>query len=269
MFVVAVTVPYGPGQCSEQRERGVKMQQASLVAIGNIMSLVRAKRIEAGERLPSERDLAERFDMSRGVIREALATLEVMRFIERRPNSGIYLRDTEVEGSFEALVLQAHLGLPIKTSEVVQALELRRIMEVQAVRLACERATAKDLRFIRSILEGADKRMAGGESIEIEDKNFHLAIVAATKNDVFLRVVNAFYEVSQPRRKMYFLNIERSMFSNREHYSIYEALEKADADAAAQAMDNHLLSAAAHWKELLVANPRQLKHFAREDAGER
>ena len=51
--------------------------------------------------------------MSRGVIREALATLEVMRFIERRPNSGIYLRDTEVEGSFEALVLQAHLSISL------------------------------------------------------------------------------------------------------------------------------------------------------------
>lgn len=237
------------------------MQQASLAAIGKIMSLVRAKRIEAGERLPSERDLAERFDMSRGVIREALATLEAMRFIERRPNSGIYLRDTEVEGSFEALVLQAHLGLPIKTAEIVQALELRRIMEVQATRLACERATAKDLRTIHSILKEADKRIEEGKTIEAEDQNFHLAIVASTKNDVFLRVVNAFYEVSRPRRKLYFQNSEKSTLSNRDHYRIYEALEKRDADAVAEAMDLHLLSAAAHWKELLIANPRQLKQF--------
>lgn len=240
------------------------MQQASLVAIGNIMSLVRAKRIEAGERLPSERDLAERFEMSRAVIREALATLEVMRFIERRPNSGIYLRNTEVEGSFEALVLQSHLGLPIKTSEVVQALELRRIMEVQAIRLACERATAKDLKSIRLILEEADKRINEGNTIETEDQSFHLAIVAATKNDVLLRVVNAFYEVSRPRRKFYFQNLGQSTFANREHHSIYKALEKGDADAAVEAMDRHLLNAAAHWKELLVANPRQLKQLARE-----
>ncbi|UOK71875.1 FadR/GntR family transcriptional regulator [Ancylobacter polymorphus] len=244
------------------------MQQASLVAIGNIMSLVRAKRIEAGERLPSERDLAERFDMSRGVIREALATLEVMRFIERRPNSGIYLRDTEVEGSFEALVLQAHLGLPIKTSEIVQALELRRIMEVQATRLACERATAKDLRAIRAILEEADKRIAEGKTIEAEDQSFHLAIVAATKNDVFLRVVNAFYEVSRPRRKVNFQNVEKSALSSRDHYKVYEALEKGDADAAAEAMERHLLSAAAHWKELLAANPRQLKQLVQETTDE-
>lgn len=244
-----------------------QMQQASLVAIGNIMSLVRAKRIQAGERLPSERDLAERFDMSRGVVREALATLEVMRFIERRPNSGIYLRDTEVEGSFEALVLQAHLGLPLKTSEIVQALELRRIMEVQAIRLACERATSKDLRTIRSILEEADRRIKEGKTIETEDQSFHLAIVAATKNDVFLRVVNAFYEVSRPRRNVYFRSLDQSAASSRDHYKIYEGLEKRDANAAAQAMEQHLLSAAAHWKELLAANPRQLKQFGQRVPG--
>jgi len=244
------------------------MQQASLVAIGNIMSLVRAKRIEAGERLPSERDLAERFDMSRGVIREALAALEVMRFIERRPNSGIYLRDTEAEGSFEALVLQAHLGLPIKVSEVVQALELRRIMEVQAIRLACERATPKDLRAIRLSLEAANKRIEKGMTIETEDQLFHLSIVGATKNDVFLRVVNAFYEVSRPRRKIFFRSLDQSAASNRDHHIIYAALEKGDADAAAEAMDRHLLSAAAHWKDLLIANPRQLKQLTQDNSNE-
>jgi len=242
------------------------MQQASLVAIGKIMSLVRAKRVEPGERLPSERDLAERFDMSRGAIREALVTLEVMRMIERKPNSGIYLRDTNVEGSFETLVLQAHLGLPIKTSEIVQALELRQIMEVQATRLACERATAKDLKAIRSILEQADERIKAGKTIEAEDQSFHLAIVAATKNEVFLRVVNAFYEVSRPRRRVYFKSLDKSADSNKDHYKIYAALQKGDAEAAAKAMEQHLFSAAAHWKQLLAANPRELKQFADLDS---
>ena len=58
-------------------------------AIGKILSFIRERRYQPSERLPSERDFAEKFDTSRGAVREALAALEAMRVIERRPNSGI------------------------------------------------------------------------------------------------------------------------------------------------------------------------------------
>ena len=57
--------------------------------IGKILSFIRERHYQPAERLPSERDFAEKFDTSRGAVREALAALEAMRVIERRPNSGI------------------------------------------------------------------------------------------------------------------------------------------------------------------------------------
>ena len=79
---------------------------ASSNAVSKILSFIRERRYQPSERLPSERDFADRFSTSRGAVREALATLEAMRVIERRPNSGIYLRHSE-ESSIEALVLHA------------------------------------------------------------------------------------------------------------------------------------------------------------------
>ena len=90
------------------------------------------------DRLPSERDFAEKFDTSRGAVREALAALETMRVIERRPNSGIYLRKIE-ESSIDALVLYAESGVPFEAKEIADVMEVRRMLEGQAVRLVARR----------------------------------------------------------------------------------------------------------------------------------
>lgn len=92
-----------------ERNRTDKLEAPSN-AIGKILSFIRERRYQPSERLPSERDFAEKFDTSRGAVREALAALETMRVIERRPNSGIYLRKIE-ESSIDALVLYAESGV--------------------------------------------------------------------------------------------------------------------------------------------------------------
>jgi DNA-binding FadR family transcriptional regulator len=99
-----------------ERNRTAKLDAPSN-AIGKILSFIHERRYQPSERLPSERDFAEKFDTSRGAVREALAALESMRVIERRPNSGIYLRNSD-ESSIEALVLYAESGLPFEAKEI-------------------------------------------------------------------------------------------------------------------------------------------------------
>src|ERR1039458_8343400 len=95
------------------------------IAVSGILSLIREQRSEAGDRLPSERDLADRFGVTRNTIREALSVLESMRVIERRPNSGVYVKDIRMGSSVDLLVLQADLGLPGTTDDIFQAMEVR------------------------------------------------------------------------------------------------------------------------------------------------
>jgi GntR family transcriptional regulator, transcriptional repressor for pyruvate dehydrogenase complex len=222
-------------------------------AVGKILTFIRARRYEPKERLPSERDFAEKFDTSRSAIREALATLEAMRVIERRPNSGIYLREWD-QSSIEALVLHTDSGLSLAREEVAKAFEVRRILEVEAIRLACARRTAGDLRDLNAILAETKKRIVKGQTIEREDQAFHLGIVVATKNDILVRVVNSFYEMSKQRRRVYFSDPQRCSRSYDEHCKIAEAIEARRVGLATQRMSDHLSQAVESW-EVLLSTP--------------
>jgi DNA-binding FadR family transcriptional regulator len=218
--------------------------------IGQILSFIRERRYQPSERLPSERDFAERFNTSRGAVREALAALESMRVVERRPNSGIYLRNSH-ESSIEALVFHAESGLPFQPDEITNVVEVRRILEVQAVRLACARRTADDIRALHAILSDTKKRLSKKAPIDREDEAFHVAIFAATKNDILLRVVTSFYELSRPRRRLYFADHEHGCHAYEEHREILDAIENRRAGKAEQKMDEHLSQTAATWQKLL------------------
>lgn len=232
-----------------ERTRTDKLEPPSN-AIGKILSFIRERRYQPSERLPSERDFAEKFDTSRGAVREALAALEAMRVIERRPNSGIYLRNSD-ESSIEALVLHAESGLPFQPDEIADVFEVRRMLEVQAVRLACSRRTADNIRELRAILNETEKRLAKKQTIEREDEAFHLAIFAATKNDILLRVVKSFYEMSRQRRRVYFADHSRGRRSYEDHCKILDAIEERRLGQAEQNMSEHLSQTIETWQTLL------------------
>ena len=223
---------------------------ASSNAVSKILSFIRERRYQPSERLPSERDFADRFSTSRGAVREALATLDAMRVIERRPNSGIYLRHSE-ESSIEALVLHAESGLSFTRQEIANVFEVRRILEVQAVRLACVRRTPDDLRHLEDILNRTAKQISKKRSIAKEDEEFHLAVFAATKNDILLRVVKSFYEMSRQRRRVYFQDQGRGRQSYEEHLKIVAAIESRRVGQAEQKMDEHLSRTVEAWQALL------------------
>ncbi|CAN5390066.1 FadR/GntR family transcriptional regulator [soil metagenome] len=204
---------------------------------------------EPGERVPSERELAERFKAGRGHIREALAYLEALRIIDRRAKSGIYMSSDAA--SIEALALFARIGAPLKLDEVRQSNEMRRIHEITAVRLACERATLENFDRIREILAASVRRMEAGEPIDLEDRDFHLEIVNATQNNVFYRIVRIFYLMTAERRRLYFQRPETCRESHESHVRIFEAIAKRDAMLAMDLIDTHLKRAGNFWETLL------------------
>ncbi len=209
--------------------------------------LIKAK--DAGKRLPSERDLVVLCGVGRGQIREALAVLEVLRVVERRAKSGIRL--TENRSSIEALAFFAQAGLPLTADEVYQAVEMRKIHEITAIRLACERATLEDFDRLRAVLSETEKRIETGEPITKEDRAFHLEIVRATHNSVFFKIVSVFYMMSEKRLPVYFASRERSLQSHQEHLKIFEALAARDAQNAMHLMSAHLQGVESYWHDLI------------------
>jgi DNA-binding FadR family transcriptional regulator len=172
-----------------------------------------------------------------------------MRIVERRAKSGIYL--TTTEASVEAMALFARAGVPLDPILIYETVELRKIHEIKAAELACNRATEENYQHLRDILAASEAKLAAGEGLAREDRDFHLEIVRATKNSVFHRVCSVYYVMGEHRLPIYFADAARSRRSHEEHIRIYEALLARDGNLAQALMSAHLQGAESYWKGLI------------------
>jgi DNA-binding FadR family transcriptional regulator len=224
----------------------------ALNTVRKVVDFVRYHRLAKGDRLPSERELSERFGVARGAIREAFAILDVLRFTERRPNSGVYLRADLSESSIDTMVVQADIGIPLDEQEVADLFEARRLIEIQALALACQRRDDKDLARLRKVLASTEAKIARGESMAAEDMEFHLAMIAAAHNNILVRVVTPFYLISGKRRDVYFADAAHCRRSHADHVEIVEAIAAKDRDRALAVIERHLATVNTFWRESLV-----------------
>jgi len=213
-----------------------------------LLELIRDRGFMPGDKLPSERDLAALFGMSRSAVRESLIRLDTLRIVESRPKSGVYLQPYGAERSIEAMVLFAETNTPLTAAEVVQSVELRSVLESEAMRLACLRRTPDDLDTLQKILRDSAAAIARGETLAELDPLFHKAIVAATKNDVLLRFINVFYRMSRKRREIYFNEPLQSKRSHAQHVQLYGAIEAQDAELGQQILRRHLKGVDAYFR---------------------
>jgi GntR family transcriptional repressor for pyruvate dehydrogenase complex len=219
-------------------------------AVRQTLEFVRHHRLSKGDRLPSERDLSDRFGVTRGSVREALAVLDAMRITERRPKSGIFLRNTLDDGGLDALVLQADLGLPFDAQVTRDVTEARIICEEQAFRLACRRRTGADLIRLHRLLETYAELVAAGSNLADEDVEFHLAVVAASQNRVLVRTLTPLMLMSSRWRRRYFASDEIRQRSLADHRAFVAAIEARDEAAATALVHRHVQTAAADVQAL-------------------
>jgi len=222
--------------------------------VRQLVQLIHKQGFEPGDKLPSEREMSEMFGMSRGALREALIRLDTLRIIDARPKSGIYLRAGSGEPSIEAMVLFAEADAPLAPDEVIQAVELRRLLETQAVRLACERRTDEDLEHLSGIVKRCIDARGDGEKLASLDAEFHLAIVAATQNDVFVRFVNVFYLMSRKRREVYFASDEHCRHSVSDHRKLLAAIAERDVEKAEGLLRQHIKGVDVYFRTLFAAS---------------
>lgn len=215
--------------------------------LSRMLPFIRERGYEPGERIPSERELSERFGVSRGQLREALAALEALRVIERRPQSGIYLRDVAREASVDMLVIESELGIPASPGDVKDLNEFRSMLELQSVRLACSRRTDADIASIDEILAVSRARHAAGQSLSEEDAHFHIALCAASGNKLIQRAANSFWLASRARRERYFSDPANGLRSIAQHTALRNAVVQGNVDRALDILHDHLGNVERFW----------------------
>ena len=224
---------------------------------GDRQSLIRAllKRIDQqrstpNERLPGERELASSLSASRTAVREVLGVLETLRVIERRPQSGIYVRPANADVSIETLVLQEGLDLEASADSYEQAQEARVIHEVEAARLAARRRTRADLDAMGTIILETRRQLEEGRNLADADEAFHLALIAAAKNDILLRMAKSLYLMTRSVRYLYFRARAHAVASIGEHEQLLESVRRRAPERSAELMRQHYAGSSARWRKV-------------------
>jgi len=192
--------------------------------------------LAGGERLPAEHALAEQFAVSRSVVREAVARLKAEGLVEARQGSGTFVGKQRRVLNFGPVKREA-------PPELVQVLELRRIVEIEVAGLAAERRTQSDLNAIRASLEAMDRALALGESGAQADDAFHGTIAAAAKNPYLQRVVNFVSAQFSESRSLTWAPADDPRLRKRaqnEHHRLFDAIVARDAAAARRYAAAHL-----------------------------
>jgi DNA-binding FadR family transcriptional regulator len=236
---------------SETSVHGEAKTTGSNAVIMGILGYLQERRLQPGDRLPSERDFAERLGVGRNAVREALATLVTLRMVESRPNSGIYLRHIARESSFEAFVMLTGMGATPSVTEVAETMEVRAHLEVLAIGLACQRRTDEDLARLEQVLRDTEEVLARGGNIAEADTAFHIAVVDAAHNSILVRVLNAFYELTAARRQVMFAEQEQGAASAKEHRRLLDLIRRQEADKAQKLILTHMDRARKYWKTVL------------------
>ncbi|ODM43113.1 FadR/GntR family transcriptional regulator [Cereibacter johrii] len=225
-------------------------------SLASVVARDLAERIErgdyaVGDKIPIEAQLCEMYNVSRTVVREAIATLRSEGLVTSRHGVGVFV---EERGNPALSITKEAAG---ELSEVLELLELRLGVEVEAAGLAARRATAEDLRQIREVLEKTSDLDAFGEHRRELDYAFHLAIARASGNSWMPKFMDFIGPVIIPRSQLLHdpqSGITRDYLRQmvEEHRQIVEAIAAGDAAAAQEAMRMHLSTSLERYRRRLT-----------------
>lgn len=198
-----------------------------------------------GERIPPERELCRQLGVGRASLREALKALEIMGMIEIRLGDGTF-----VCGRSEFLsrpLLWAITGSV--ASEAQELVEARRLIEVELVGLAAERATADDLKEVGKCLDEMEAHLNDRASFQEADINFHLAVAKASHNGILQNALQLIRNLMQEFIGETLMQQGVADEALDQHKQIFLALAKRNPDRARTAMRLHLDAMARHLQQ--------------------
>lgn len=204
--------------------------------ISEIKTLINSKNLEPGEKLPSERLLAERIGVTRGSIRNAIQKLEYYGLLKSMPQSGTFISNLG-RAALNGMIDQI-LNLP--EPDFKSLVETRIFLEIKSVRFAAARHTSEDLKHIDQALENyRSKTLAGEESVE-EDLLFHLAIAQASHNPSLNQLMLSITpQIITDFEKYHVCKSDMALNAIKEHEAIVDAIRTKDPDQAELMMKEH------------------------------
>ena len=227
-------------------------QQVYQVTAAKIYDLIQAENLRPGDKLPSERELSERLEVSRGVIRDAIKVLTTTGTVMARQGSGLYVTN-KPQPSASATI---DLSMPLDFAHIVGLFEFRIALETQIAKLAAERITLKQVRALKDAMKLC---LAGAKAVDHKrftdgDDNFHRIIAEAT-GDPSPFFVSAITTTRRLQNWAVHFALAGTPGSLRtaadEHLTIFNAIQNSDPEDAARTMEAHLRMTMASYQDVL------------------
>ena len=216
----------------------VRPSRASADVVAQIREAILSGKVKPGDRLPTERDMAQQFGVSRVTIRDALRTLEAGGLIRVKIGGGGGPYVTQPDIAILTDSLSAHFQLHGATLR--ELAEARMALETTAARLAAERATEEDIAALSAALTGQNPSTA------TRSLDFHTTLVAASHNRALLIMFSATRALIQEAfDALHARQPDMAEAARRVHTALYRAIQQRDPETAVRLMREHMLDFAA------------------------
>jgi GntR family transcriptional regulator, transcriptional repressor for pyruvate dehydrogenase complex len=220
----------------------IKRISLSDAVTDRIISQIQEGRYRAGDRLPTEREIAEQLGVGRTSVREGLRFLEKLGVLEIRQGMGTVVRSLSLGEVFEHLVpVQTIIELPDR--DVRDIMHVRRVLEAESAQLAAQHATDRQLGRLEELLHGMAASLEKPRDYLEMDLEFHVVVAEAASNPVLAQLVNLIRDIYTRYFEIVLRDPEMNKTSLGFHRRLYAALRDHDADAARQHILAHLSQA--------------------------
>ncbi|MGQ9369265.1 FadR/GntR family transcriptional regulator [Azospirillum sp. ST 5-10] len=214
----------------------IARQQVPEMVARQLQQLIGRQKLKAGDRLATERDLAEALQVSRAAVREGLKLLAGYGVVEVRPNIGIFVKEPQ------RLVLldPSSLGSEERRRMLVQATAVRRLIDCEAAELAARNASDDDLDGIRRYLTEADSEPMRTRLAFAIDLNFEAMVAAASGNPYLAAVQREAHQYFRSAWESCGFIPRPADARSGQHWRIFEAIAAHDPARARTLMFEHL-----------------------------
>ncbi|MFD0961080.1 FadR/GntR family transcriptional regulator [Paenibacillus chungangensis] len=211
----------------------------SRIVSDRIKEYIVTHKLEPGDRLPTERNLAETLAVSRPVIREALSHLETLGLIDKKQGKGLFIKEQNMSRLFQEMMFITR-GDQVKFT---QLLEFRTVLEQAAVLQAMENITSSELEALTAIIDQAEKEDAYTAFTQL-DLQFHRMIVSLSSNYYLLHlteVIDNYFTLLDTSEKNETVSEEVKKKTLEGHRQLVKLLQNRDRLAALDLLNEHLL----------------------------
>lgn len=232
-----------------------KRKPLSTMVADSLREKIHSGGLQPGTQLPTEAELCAEYDVSRTVVREAVARLRSEGMIVPQQGRGMFVSEAPAPRTF-SIPEEALKTLP----ETIALLELRLSVEVEAAGLCAERRTQTEAGAIRELMEQVDARHEDPTVVQIHyDYDFHLAIAKATRNAFIFDFLTYLGPIIVPRFQLGHVvasGLKETYYAriHSEHREIVDAIGRQDGRAARRAMRKHLTNSLERMRALALAS---------------